>query len=135
MPLMTWKDDMSVGISSIDEQHKKLVNMINELSDGMKIGKGREVLGTILDELIDYTAKHFKYEEELFDKTHYLDAFNHKKEHADLVKRVLDIQAKYKAGALTLSLEVMDFLKDWLVKHIMGSDKKYSSHLCAQGVK
>ena len=135
MPCMTWKDSMSVGVPSIDEQHKKLVGMLNELFEGMNVGKGKEVLGRIPDKLISYTATHFKYEEELFDKTSYPDAFNHKKEHAALVKQVLDTQAKYKAGAMALSVEVGYFLSDWLTNHIMGTDRKYGSHLTAKGIK
>jgi hemerythrin len=135
MPFMTWNDNMSVGIPSIDEQHKKLVGMLNELSDAMKVGKDKEVLGPILDGLINYTATHFKYEEDLFDKTRYPEAFVHKREHEALVKQVLDIQSKYKAGAFALSIEVGDFLKKWLTNQILGTDKKYGPHLTSNGVR
>ena len=135
MPLMTWTEDMSVNVPSIDVQHKKLVEMINELSEAMKVGKGKEALSSILDGLIAYTASHFKYEEDFFDKTHYPDAFNHKKEHTDLVKQVLDLQAKYKSGSVALSIDVVNFLTGWLKNHIMGTDKKYGAHLSANGIQ
>jgi len=136
MPLMQWNEKMSVGIDSIDAEHKKLVGMLNDLYDGMRSGHGKEVLGKVLDNLIAYTAAHFKNEEKYFVQTGYPASAAHKKEHDDLTKQVLDVQAKYEAGAAgTLSLEVLSFLKNWLVTHIQGSDKAYGPHLKAKGVK
>ncbi|MBI3644598.1 MAG: bacteriohemerythrin [Acidobacteriales bacterium] len=135
MPLMTWTDKLSVGIKAIDDDHKKLVSMVNELYGGIVAGHGKETLGKVLDELVNYTKFHFAREEGFFAKTGYPAAAAHKKEHDDLTKQVLDVQAKYKSGALaTLSLEVMNFLKNWLVNHIQGSDQKYAPHLNAKGI-
>jgi hemerythrin len=136
MPLMQWNDKLSVGVASIDNDHKRLVGMVNDLYDGVVAGHGKDVLGRVLDGLISYTAEHFAREERYFAQTGYPDSVAHKKEHEDLVKQVLDVQAKYKSGATsTLSLEVMNFLKSWLVKHIQGSDKKYGPHLISKGIK
>lgn len=136
MPLMSWNEKMSVGVAAIDAEHKTLVGMLNDLYDGLQAGKAAEALGRVLDSLISYTAAHFTHEEELFARTGYPAAAAHKKEHDDLTKQVLDVQAKYKAGVSgTLSLEVMTFLKTWLVTHIQGSDRSYGPHLNAKGVK
>lgn len=136
MPLMQWTDKFSVGVPSIDTDHKRLVAMVNDLYDGVVAGHGKDVVGRVLDGLISYTAEHFAREERYFAATSYPDAAAHKKEHQDLVKQVLDVQARYKSGATsTLSLEVMNFLKTWLVRHIQGSDMKYSAHLVSHGVK
>ena len=133
---MEWSDKLSVGIDSIDAQHKKLVSMINDLFDAMKAGHGKEKLGQTLDGLVSYAASHFKYEEQLFAKTAYPDAAKHKQEHDELTKTVLAIQEKMKSGvSFSLSMEVMEFLKSWLVNHILGSDKKYGPHLASKGVK
>lgn len=135
MPLMEWSEKLSVGVTQIDAQHKQLVAMVNTLYDGVQAGHGKDVLGKVLDGLIGYTAEHFAFEEQLFARTNYAAAAAHKKEHDDLKKQVLDVQAKYKSGATgTLSLEVMNFLKNWLVKHIQGSDKRYAPHLHANGI-
>ena len=135
MPLMTWTDKMSVGVKVIDDDHKKLVGMVNQLYDGINAGQGKEALGKVLDGLVDYTKFHFHREEEFFAQTGYASAVAHKKEHDDLTKQVIDVQTKYKNGAVTtLSLEVMNFLKNWLVNHIQGSDKKYGPHLNAKGI-
>ncbi len=136
MPLMEWSDKLSVGIKSIDDEHKKLVGMVNDLFDGVQAGRGKELLGPILDGLIAYTKTHFANEERYFAQHHYGEAVAHKAEHDALAKQVLDVQAKYKAGAnAALSMEVMNFLKNWLVKHILGSDKAYGPFLAGKGVK
>lgn len=135
MPLMSWSDKLSVGVQQLDDDHKKLVSMLNELHDGLLAGHGKESLGHVLDGLVAYTKTHFAHEEALFAKTHYPMAAWHKKEHDDLTKTVLDVQARFKGSAnLTLTLDVMKFLKDWLFNHIQGSDKKYAPHLHTQGV-
>jgi len=135
MSLMTLTEKMSVGVKQLDDDHKKLVDMLNRLYDAVSAGRGKDALGPILDGLIDYTKIHFGHEEALFTKTGYAVAAEHRKEHDALTKHVLDVQAKFKAGASAiLSLEVMNFLKNWLVNHIQGSDKKYGPHLNAKGI-
>jgi hemerythrin len=135
MPLMTWTEKLSVGVAVLDEDHKKLVGMVNELYDAMQAGHGKEKLGAILSGLVQYTRMHFAREEKLFTQTGYADAVAHKQQHEALTKQVLDVQQKYAAGAVgTLSVDVMHFLRDWLVKHIQGSDQKYRPHLNAKGV-
>ena len=136
MPLMQWNEKMSVGVSTFDNEHKKLIDLVNALHDGIQANRTPDVLGQVLDGLISYTATHFKHEEEFFAKSGYPASAEHKKEHDDLTRQVLDIQAKFKGGATgTLSLEVLAFLKKWLIGHIQGSDRKYGPHLNAKGFK
>jgi len=128
MALIEWNNQYSVGLNLLDDQHKKLFQLLNTLHDAMKNGKGRDLLGKTLDELISYTVTHFRTEEELFDKHKYVGAIKHKAEHAELTKQAVDLKKRFDGGAV-LTLEVMNFLRDWLNTHIMGSDKKYSSAL------
>jgi len=135
MPLMEWNQKMAVGVALLDADHQKLVQLINDLYDAMKDGHSKEVLGSILDRLVDYTKFHFAHEERFFAQTEYPGAVAHKKEHDALAKQVLEVQTKYKGGAYgTLSLDVMNFLKEWLVNHIQGSDKKYGPFLNGAGI-
>ena len=99
----------------------------------MKNRQGKEVVGKVLDDLVRYTKFHFAREEEFFAKTGY-PAVEHKKEHAELVKQAEALQSRYKSGEVALSIEALDFLKDWLTIHIQGTDKKYSSNLNANGI-
>ena len=135
MPLMTWNDRMSVGVRVLDDDHKKLVAMVNELYDGISAGKGQQALGGVLDKLISYTVVHFRREEDFFAKTGYPDSKAHMTEHENLTRQVLKVQENYRKGVTSsLSLEVMNFLKTWLISHIQGSDKKYGPHLNTKGV-
>jgi hemerythrin len=135
MPLMTWTEKLSVGVAALDDDHKKLVAMVNELYDAMQAGHGRDSLGRILDGLVQYTKMHFAREEKFFAQTGYPAAGPHKHEHEALTRQVLEVQKKYAAGAVaTLSLDVMHFLKNWLVNHIQGSDQKYRPHLNQHGI-
>lgn len=136
MSLIAWNDRFSVGIASIDKEHQKLVGLLNEFYDAVQSGKGKESLAGVLAALIDYTKMHFANEEQLFAKTAYPDAVAHKKAHDDLIRQVLAIQEKYSKGAnATLPSETLNFLKNWLLTHIQGTDKKYSSHLVGHGIR
>lgn len=134
MALINWNPTYSVGIKEIDNQHMKLVELVNELHDGMKAGKGKETLGNILNELTKYTAFHFGYEEQLFDKYTYPETTMHKRQHQDLVAQVIDYKTNFESGKAVLSMDIMNFLRDWLANHIAGSDKKYTAFLNGKGV-
>lgn len=133
--IVTWDDKYSVNVSEIDNQHKKLVDLINKLHDAMKQGKSKEVLSEIISELINYTDVHFKTEEKYFDKFNYPKSDAHKTLHKNFVNKVLDFKNKYESGNAALSIEIINFLKDWLINHINGSDKEYSSFFNEHGLK
>ncbi len=134
MALINWNDSYSVNIKSIDEQHRKLVVIINELHDAMKTGKGKQALSKIFDELVDYTHTHFTFEEKLMEKHAYNELSLHKQTHQNLIKQLNNFIESYNKGNTALSINVMNFLQDWLIGHIQGSDKKYTSHLNSKGV-
>jgi hemerythrin len=121
-----WEDKYSVNIEKIDEQHKKLVNIINELHSAMEVGKGKEILSSILDRLIDYVKIHFTEENMLMEEIGYPEHEKHKKEHSEFIKKVLEFQKSFKEGKYGLSVEVIFYLREWLLTHIMENDKKYS---------
>ncbi|MBS0644849.1 MAG: bacteriohemerythrin [Acetobacteraceae bacterium] len=136
MTLMAWNDAFSVGVPSIDKEHQRLIGLLNALYDAVQSNQAKEKLGQVLDGLIAYTATHFKTEERYFAQTHYPDAERHSREHEELTRQVLEVQRRFKAGeTATLSMEVMNFLKRWLVNHIQGSDRKYAPHLQSKGIK
>ena len=135
MALITWSDEFSVGVPSIDEQHKKLVNMINGLNDSLEKGEANEMIVKIFNGLAVYTQKHFAYEEELFAEHGYPAQASHKQEHDDLINQVVELKKKLDAGDFMIGAELMSFLKKWLTNHILGSDKQYSGFLVQHGVK
>jgi hemerythrin-like metal-binding protein len=133
--LFPWSDTYSVNIGIIDAQHKNLVNIVNELHQAMTTGKAKQELGKILSVLIKYTQVHFKTEETFMESHRYPDYAYHKSQHEQLAKTVLDFQSKFQKNEVGLTIEVMDFLKDWLGKHILGADKKYTPFLNSKGVR
>lgn len=112
-----------MGNAMIDRDHKMLIQYINEMHAAMMAGKGKEVVGPIVGKLVSYTKDHFAREEAVWKSGHYLELDRHRKEHANLVKTVVDFKTKYDQGAMALSVDVMNFLRDWLKTHILKSDK------------
>ena len=134
MSRMEWNDNMSVGLETADTHHKKLVSMVNSLHEAMLKGETKDVLAKILHALIVYTEKHFEYEEGLFKANNYPDFQAHKQEHDELTAQVKALNEEFNAGRVSLSIEVMTFLKNWLTEHIMDSDMKAGKYLNDKGV-
>jgi len=135
MSLITWNDALSVGIKQIDDQHRRLVRLVNGLFDAMKEGKGKDLMGGVLSDLITYTAYHFSTEEHYFKQYGYPDSVKHIQEHLYLTKSATDLKTKFDKGEAIITVEVMQFLKDWLNNHILRTDKKYSPFLIGKGLK
>jgi len=100
-----------------------LMQYINEMHAAMSSGKGKDMLGAILEKLVKYTHEHFAREEIIWKEGHYVDLERHKQQHAELLHTVADFKTKYDKGAAVITLEVMQFLRDWLTNHIMKVDK------------
>ena len=135
MAFFVWDDSYSVGIKSIDNQHRNLIELTDRLHEAMKMGKGNEVIGGILSSLIEYTVTHFSDEEKLMRTAGYPAYPAHHQIHEDLVRQVKDFQQKFLSGNTLLNVELMTFLKTWLINHIKGEDKKYGPSLIAKGMK
>ena len=135
MALIEWTSSLQLGVEEIDNQHRKLVAMINDLNDAMRQGKGKTVLGKTVDGLSAYTATHFKTEEKYFQQFAYADAGPHVTEHDAFARKVADFRMAFAKGKLGLSIDVINFLSDWLKNHIQASDRKYVAHFKANGLK
>ncbi|GAM10814.1 methyl-accepting chemotaxis protein [Geobacter sp. OR-1] len=132
--LINWSNSFSVKVSKMDQEHQRLIDMINNLYISMREGHGNESIGAILDELIEYTKTHFSHEEKLMKESGYPGYEDQKRAHESLIRQVVEIHGKFKSGA-ALSQEIMTFLKNWLVNHIQGMDKRYGPYLNKKGVK
>ncbi|MCB1789415.1 MAG: bacteriohemerythrin [Gammaproteobacteria bacterium] len=131
---VAWRDDLSVGIGSIDDDHKKLLTLINNLQTAVYYPTGEAFERQALQELVDYTKYHFDREEKLMRDNGYADYEAHKRQHEAMIAKVsgfLDAYEKDREGTVE---ELSVFLKDWLLKHIAGTDQQYSSHLRSRGV-
>lgn len=132
--LLRWSDSLSVGITSLDLQHKKLVDLANRLYRCLHDSSRNGELGSLLDELVQYTQYHFQSEEKLFDKYNYDKRDEHIKIHQELIAKVSEFYALYKKGEADISSELLEFIKDWLMHHILEVDMQYSKPLQKAGV-
>jgi methyl-accepting chemotaxis protein len=132
--LIKWNDSYKVNVKVFDEQHKKLVGLINKLHRSMKTRSAGSTIGQILNELVNYTKTHFKAEEDAMRKHGYPGLAEQQRQHQDLIQQVAATQKKLASGNAMLSMDVMDFLKNWLIKHIQGSDKEYGPFFNSKGV-
>lgn len=135
MALINWDDSLSVKVGSIDNQHKKLINMINDFYDGIVKGSSTDSLVKLVAAMKNYTVEHFSHEEGVMQKVGYPDFPAHKKQHEMFVAKVAEVEEKTKSGKLVVSVELTNFLKDWLKNHINVIDKKYSDYFIKNGIK
>lgn len=132
MPLIDWNYAMySVGVEEIDDQHKKLIDLINLLHAHMKEGKGKDIILTVFDELKKYTIYHFSKEQYMMVHHNYTDFDLHKQEHDKFIADINDLLNQYKEGKREVTFNTYDFMKNWLINHIQESDKKLGAFLKA----
>lgn len=134
MALITWDQSYAVKVERCDAEHRKLFDITNALYDAMRAGKGRTVIQQVVAELSDYTQTHFRAEEALMERAKYPGLAGHQLEHQKFVARVKEFQKDLDAGTGGNSVAVLEFLKDWLAKHIKRVDQSYSAHLNANGI-
>ena len=125
--LITWGEKYCLGLDEIDEQHQALVDIINRIWQSIILRSDKQAIFSLIAELEKYTLAHFAAEESLMRITDYPRFEKHKQEHQDFIGRV----AKEKAHAMaagSLSLDIIYFLRDWLLEHILASDKHYAAY-------
>jgi hemerythrin-like metal-binding protein len=133
--LVKWKEEYSVNIASIDDQHKSFVKIINELYDAFMRKEEEDALGDIVVELADYASLHFKTEEGYFAKTNYPEMAEHVMEHEYFIEQVKAFRNEIKMNTKATTPKIMFFLRDWLTHHITNIDKRYQSHLIGHGIQ
>jgi len=134
MGFIAWNDLYSVNVPEIDDQHKKLIALANQMYDAMRAGKGRDVLGPVLAELVDYTVYHFEAEERLLRQHGFPEHDEHKEMHDSLAGKAKQFRDDFTRGQESRAMDVMLFLSNWLNIHILEADKQYASFLREKGV-
>ncbi len=134
-----WNDSFRGGIESIDTQHHKLVKLVNDLGREMLRGRGSKVLLDVLGRLSDYTAFHFKAEEDLMKKHNYPDYEKHQGYHLEFKRELAEYVQRYRKGDSLLHQDVFRFIKNWVLWHIRDNahevDKKLARYLLTKGVR
>lgn len=131
--LISWSKKIETGIKKFDDQHKELVRLLNKFYAAINEGRSKAVLGEILNELANYTVYHFQSEEDAFRLFNFPEKDEHIRIHKDLVNQVLKVIKDFESGKDVVSVNLLQFLKEWVVKHIMGDDMKYAKYFKETG--
>ncbi|MBQ4567047.1 MAG: hemerythrin family protein [Desulfovibrio sp.] len=124
-----WSDELATGIEAIDGQHKLLLTYINKLHHAINTGRSREELQEVLEALAGYAFTHFNTEEIFFKRTDYPDTEKHIRIHEDFRTKVEEFHTALLAGKANVDMEVLHFLRDWLIHHISGMDVAFAPYL------
>ena len=135
MDLIEWKEDFSVQIREIDEQHKQLIKYINDVNEALLSGDCKDIIGKTLDGLLDYTVTHFGTEEKYFDMFNYEESERHKQEHQIFTSIIMKTKKAFDDGDKTVPLELLAILYNWFVDHIIKSDRKYIPCFLQNGLR
>ena len=135
MAFLPWSDEYNVNVREIDEQHKKLVGMINTLHEALVAGTGKDIQGKIISDMVDYAVVHFGTEEKYMQRYQFPGHAGHKAEHDSFAKKAAELKARMDGKGFVLTIVVLNFLKDWLQNHILVTDKQYSKHFNVNGLR
>lgn len=134
MPLLEWRDEYSVGVWTLDAQHKQLIGFVNELQLAIVSGRSKQVVEEMMQKLAVYGKTHLETEERILLTHGYPDFVQHKAQHDAYVVKMQKIQQQQAAGQ-TISIELLKFLKDWWFHHILKVDRQYADFLTSRNAK
>jgi methyl-accepting chemotaxis protein len=133
--LIQWGSQYMLNINLIDSQHKVLVEIINKLYDGFGRHLDKKQMRKIVNELVDYTVYHFGVEEDIFQKIGYKETTEHNLQHKMFVDKIKQFAEEVELGDMAISIDITEFLKNWLINHILKTDKRYVETFKANGIK
>ena len=132
---LEWEEKYSVGVEEIDNQHKRMFAVINELLDAINNNNTEEHIGNIIDGLVKYKIFHFATEEKYFKEFNYDGTVEHVTKHKEFNDNLVKIKEKYPKPTVEFAFELLDFLEDWLINHLMVMDQKYKKCFHDHGLK
>ncbi|CAG1021017.1 Bacteriohemerythrin [Methylococcales bacterium] len=133
--LIVWNEELVTGVSEIDEQHRILVNSINEVNTRLSsTSVSAEILEKITQDLLSYALYHFETEESLMQEFNYLqthgeDLAIHQRQHRDFSATVVSVREDIKTGKLISREDLLSFLNSWLINHILNTDKRLGAFI------
>ena len=135
MEKIQWKDEYSVGVALLDEQHKRMIEIINTLIDAPTADVGSKTVAETLKKMAEYSQAHFQEEELLFEEFGYPDAAAHAETHKEYVQQTVVFCGAAMTHVDAVPERLLRFLKDWWVDHILGEDLKYKEFFKEAGVR
>ena len=134
MPIVTWSDSYSVNVEEIDEQHRKLLDLVNGLHAAVESSADKDELTDMLGDLVEFTRMHFSTEEKLMKKHGFPELKKHHKEHKLLLRYLVDLVDGVSGGKKLRFYSDYDVSTDWALIHIIECDKKLGAFLNSKGV-
>jgi len=135
MALITWNNKYSVGVETLDNQHKAFMKSINDLHAAAMLGKAQEVADPILRQALSLASEHFSTEEKLMETSGFPGLAAHRAAHQVFISKTGEFVIRRKKGDTTIYISLLRFMRDWLIRHIQSEDQKYVPWLRAHGVK
>jgi hemerythrin len=129
-----WTEEFSVNVQLFDVQHRRLVGLIARLETAMSEGRARQEMAEMLAELADYASEHFAAEEAVMNAYDFPWRDMHALEHRQFTASIGQLQLQVASGEAAMSVQVLDHLKGWLSRHVLGTDRMYTEHLNARGL-
>ena len=134
MGLLAWSNESSVGIQTIDNEHRELMDAINALCDAVSSGHGREKTSQLLHRLIECARAHFSSEEAILSAANYPELAEHSRQHQSLLEEVEELAGRFVQDGLILSGHSLTFLHYWFNDHLVNDDRLYTAWLKKHGV-
>ena len=134
MPIVTWSDEYNVNVEEIDLQHRRLLELVNNLHASVEARKEKDDLKAMLVELVEFTAEHFATEERLMQEHDYPEYKRHRKEHKTLLKHMNELVHMVSRGKSPTFYSDYDVSTDWALLHIAEQDKQMGEFLNGRGV-
>lgn len=132
---IAWKDEYDLGIASIDAQHRKIIDIINGLAKFMKQDASSEDVARTIEGMHRYAEEHLAYEERLFEECGYAETDDHREEHDTFRETIAEFRERMRANNPIVAIELLGYLEDWLLGHILVSDRKYVETFKSYGVR
>lgn len=129
MALMEWNDSLLVGVQEVDRQHRHLVDILNRVHSAMQAGSPQRDMMRVMQDLVSYTKYHFDTEERSMRNADYPELAEHQQKHRAMVARVEAFSAEMMSGKATVTMRLMMFLKDWLARHILETDRRFGEYV------
>lgn len=132
--MIEWDRTFRVFVPEMDIHHRYLLDLMNELCDGMRKKISREAIGLHFETILDYAKRHFEAEEEMLENHDYPNLNSQKMQHTKFINDIKDLQAKYESGDPTVFISLVNQLSDWFIHHIRNMDKQYGIYFLKNNI-
>jgi hemerythrin len=129
MALMTWNNKYSVGVETVDNQHKALMKALNELHAASMQGKAREIADRLMVQIVSIANEHFATEERLMESASFPGLAAHRAKHRELAGKIAEFVSRHEKGDTTMYTQLLYFMRDWQTKHMQAEDQEYAAWL------